>query len=93
MDETCATASEITNYDENARIIYKYLIPGLVTGCLQMDSLFISTFECLYDQTCLNIIQQNFILSVNESRFPLLNSSLNRRNETVIIFIHKIFVK
>lgn len=82
----------IINYDRNATKTFEYDVPGLVTGCFPMNSLFVSTLECLYDQMCVNVIQQNLALSIDESRFAILNSSLNRRNETVNEILNRLMV-
>ncbi|UJR17374.1 hypothetical protein I4U23_004269 [Adineta vaga] len=31
-------------------------VPGMLSGCLPLDSMLESTMECLYDQTCLDMI-------------------------------------
>lgn len=73
----------IANDDMDGNIKYFYSIPGLYSGCFVINSAFESTLECLYSQACINIIQYNYALSINESRFPILNSTLNNMSETV----------
>ncbi|UJR19904.1 hypothetical protein I4U23_023036 [Adineta vaga] len=59
-------------------------IKGLKMGCTPSESFLVSTLECFYDQTCLNLIQQytNHInsskpLSTTASRFSI-NTTINK---------------
>ncbi|CAF1092079.1 unnamed protein product [Adineta steineri] len=55
----------------------RYKIPGLMAGCLPLESIRQSTLECLYKQSCINIlsIQPNISrpkpLKISLSKFPL----------------------
>jgi hypothetical protein len=44
-------------------------IPGLIAGCMPVNSLLESTLECFYSQTCLNELLS--FLSTNESFIPI----------------------
>ncbi|CAF1389534.1 unnamed protein product [Adineta steineri] len=56
-------------------------IPGLMAGCLPFDSMRQSTLECLYNQSCVNILT----LQPQLSRPKALNASISRFliNETI----------
>jgi len=48
-----------------------WIVPGMMIGCLPLESMLQSTLECIYDQTCLNKITETVS---NESVPPLLAS-------------------
>ena len=64
---------------KNFRKLFK--IPGLMAGCIPLDSMRQSTLECLYNQTCINKISlqpkisQPNALNLSLTRF-LLNSTI-----------------
>ena len=49
---SCATSSTCTE----PVFAHGQMIPGFVLGCTPMESLFRSTLECLYNQTCVDLI-------------------------------------
>ncbi|CAF1384653.1 unnamed protein product [Adineta ricciae] len=62
--------SEIISYNKTIKI------PGIVFGCLPIDGLRQSTFECFYNSTCINQVANFF----NMNNFPnALNQSVSSR--------------
>ncbi|CAF1073467.1 unnamed protein product [Adineta steineri] len=56
-------------------------VPGYVVGCLPLNSFLQSTFECLYNQSCINIISSY----VNASIIPrILNNTNSRFNSNLL---------
>lgn len=58
-------------------------IPGLVLGCFPIDSVLLSTLECLFDQSCIQMLLDSrlydfdqYYLSINLSNIVALNSSV-----------------
>ncbi|CAF4312632.1 unnamed protein product, partial [Adineta steineri] len=69
----CTT--QATFVDENSSEVIP--VKGLKIGCTPSESFRLSTLECFYDQSCLNLIQNytsyhnsSTPLSTNSSRFP-----------------------
>jgi hypothetical protein len=57
-------------------------VPGMMSGCSPLESMFQSTLECLYDQACLDLISftldwsvHYFALTTNHTRFHPINST------------------
>ncbi|CAF1074327.1 unnamed protein product [Adineta steineri] len=48
-----------------------WTVPGMMIGCLPLESMLESTLECIYDQYCLNTITQIFLA---ESIQPLFST-------------------
>ncbi|CAF3996085.1 unnamed protein product [Rotaria sordida] len=62
-------------------------IPGMVHGCLPVNTILLSTLECFYNQTCLNSLLSS--LSTNEpftamSQFEQSRYELNSTMQTII---------
>ena len=59
---SCALSSECTRpqgfylQSDDRMSDPKVIIPGLVLGCYTIDSLLLSTLECLYEQKCIKLI-------------------------------------
>ncbi|UJR29777.1 hypothetical protein I4U23_017324 [Adineta vaga] len=69
-----------------------YKIPGLMAGCLPLDSIRQSTLECLYDEFCIKMIS----FQSNNSLPKILNQNLTRYslNRTIgSIFDESLFVE
>ncbi|UJR18745.1 hypothetical protein I4U23_005651 [Adineta vaga] len=62
--------SQLTSYNKTTQI------PGLNFGCLPIDSLRQSTFECFYNSTCLNQLMNFYNISnvLNQSVLSRFNS-------------------
>ncbi|CAF1376096.1 unnamed protein product [Adineta steineri] len=78
----------------------KFLIPGWNVGCSVVETLLHSTFECLYDQICLNsllsnIEQYTFEHShyINISAMSFLNHSHFKPNTTIQNIADELFVE
>lgn len=70
----------------------KQTLPGFRIGCLFLDAFLQSTFSCLYNQTCLDLIR-----TVNYHSKPvpvkiLIDPRLSSRNITVETYLNKLFV-
>jgi hypothetical protein len=52
-----------------------FIVPGIYTGCYIIESLFQSTLECFYDQTCISALQSYMVLS-STLNITALDSSL-----------------
>jgi hypothetical protein len=57
-------------------------VPGMLSGCLPLDSMLESTLECLYDQACLDMISNTInpslhyhALDANRTRFHPINTT------------------
>ncbi|UJR18485.1 hypothetical protein I4U23_005391 [Adineta vaga] len=81
------TASGIFNTDNNSNLNEPsnilWTLPGILAGCLPVQSILVSTLECFYNQTCLNKLMS--YISVNES-FQVMNisqSTLYTSNTTI----------
>ena len=77
---SCATSSVCFE----SVTLYGQIIPGFVISCIPLQSLFLSTLACLYNETCIEQINNNH-LSVT----PLIRSSnsqfsINRTIEEII---------
>lgn len=72
----------------------KILIKGLKIGCTPSESLHVSTLECFYDQSCLNLIQQ-YTYSINSTIIIPLSITMSQFliNTTVSELIDHLFVE
>ncbi|CAF1033152.1 unnamed protein product [Adineta steineri] len=58
----------------------KWVVPGMMIGCLPFETMLQSTAECIYDQNCLNNISQKLAtesflpLSASRTRFKPINT-------------------
>jgi len=58
-----------------------WIVPGMMIGCLPLESMLQSTLECIYDQNCLNRINQTvsaeslLALSTSRTRFQPINTT------------------
>ncbi|CAF0778637.1 unnamed protein product [Didymodactylos carnosus] len=67
---TCGEQSGIIDTDSE----HMYVIPGFRTGCLTVVTLFTSTLECYFDQSCLDTI---YTLIYSTSFFPFNATAMN----------------
>ncbi|CAF1360181.1 unnamed protein product [Adineta steineri] len=78
-------------YDLNV-IVANVTIPGLVVDCLPIQSMFASTLECFYNQSCLNILLFAYQVNINTS---ILNTSLSSRftpTTTLSYLVNELFI-
>ncbi|CAF1545728.1 unnamed protein product, partial [Adineta ricciae] len=73
MINTCIEASVL--YRNNDHTKY-YQVPGMFLGCYILEALLQSTFECFYDETCINMIKPTNNSSIIINPIPL-NASLD----------------
>jgi hypothetical protein len=72
-------------------------LPGLLIGCYPLESMLQSSLECLYNQTCLDLIMLFMDGESSNITFTILNSSLPSTisyglNETVQHMVDRLFV-
>ncbi|CAF0779383.1 unnamed protein product [Rotaria sp. Silwood1] len=69
----------------------RFQIPGLMAGCLPLESIRQSTLECLYNQSCVNslILQPKLsspkALNISLSRFPLTKTIGSMFDESLFV--------
>jgi len=71
-------------------------LPGLLIGCYPLESMLQSSLECLYNQTCLDLIMLFMDGESSNITFTILNSSLPSTisyglNETVQHMVDRLF--
>ncbi|CAF1506958.1 unnamed protein product, partial [Adineta steineri] len=54
-----------------------FAMPGLHIGCSVVDTLLYSTFECLYNQTCINLLLNYMPTVTNQYRYGMNISAIN----------------
>ncbi|CAF1356750.1 unnamed protein product [Adineta steineri] len=63
-----------------------FAMPGLHIGCSVVETLLYSTFECLYNQACINLLLNDITTVPNQYDYPMdilaLNSSIVSRFKT-----------
>jgi hypothetical protein len=70
----------------------KQTLPGFRTGCFLLDALFQSTFSCLYNQTCLDLMQTAIYYSKPIPAKILIASSFSSQNITIETYLSQLFV-
>jgi hypothetical protein len=82
LDDQCHNLMGFYNYTTETifdSYFLKFTLPNLFVGCHVIPSVFISTLECFFNQTCVNAIQDETygnkssiipILQMNSSKFP-----------------------
>ncbi|CAF4022012.1 unnamed protein product [Adineta steineri] len=82
---TCNILSNITYLNET-KTYNLFTVPGYYIGCYPSESMFRSTFECFFDQTCLQTIY-NFTNLISTDIFNPTAMELNnsRYNETTSV--------
>ncbi|CAF1191479.1 unnamed protein product [Adineta steineri] len=79
-------------YDLNV-IVANATIPGLVVDCLPIQTMFASTLECFYNQSCLDIFLSAYQVNINIS---ILNTSLSSRftpTTTLSYLVSELFIE
>lgn len=46
-------------------------VPGLMVSCFPINSLLLSTFECFYNQSCIQILYDWRLFEINDQFYPL----------------------
>ena len=57
-------------------------IPGLNSGCFPLNSLFLSTLECFYDQSCIQMLLDWRLFEVEHIYYPI-NLTLTALNQSI----------
>ncbi|CAF1529656.1 unnamed protein product [Adineta ricciae] len=71
-----------------------FALPGMLIGCVPSESLLYSTGECLFDDSCLNLIGNHIDYTpTNISSFSKLNQSVSTPNTTYETLINNLFVE
>ncbi|CAF1352559.1 unnamed protein product [Adineta steineri] len=79
-------------YDLNV-IVPNATIPGLVVDCLPTQTMFASTLECFYNQSCFDILLSAYQVNINIS---ILNTSLSSRftpTTTLSYLVNELFIE
>ena len=71
-----------------------WYIPEFYFGCLIVESLRQSRFDCFFDQTCLDELKSHLLSSLSMDLIPLNSSALNqfRTNSTVGQIVDKLMI-
>ncbi|UJR07467.1 hypothetical protein I4U23_011756 [Adineta vaga] len=72
-------------------------IQGMYVGCFMVDSLLISTMECFFNQTCIDVIK-SYMINTSElyQQLDILNSSVistYKTNETIGTLVGNLFIE
>lgn len=71
---------------------WKQTLPGFRIGCLPLDALLQSTFTCLYNQTCLDLMQTYLYYRKPIPVEILTESTLTLQNTTIETYLNQLFV-
>ena len=86
---SCGTSAQCSEFVQ----VNGTIINGLVIGCYPLESILQSSLECLYNQTCLDLIYSYFGEQPQHVSFNVL-SSINQHgvNEKVQQMVDRLFV-
>ncbi|CAF0973173.1 unnamed protein product [Adineta ricciae] len=87
-DNSCSCGTNFTC--SSSAIINNYSISGFRIGCFVTNSLLQSTLECLYNLTCINLLESFY--SIQDVRILPLNPNLSSPNETVQSLVAHLFI-
>ncbi|CAF1310712.1 unnamed protein product [Didymodactylos carnosus] len=92
----CIEPVWIFSYNETTQTFIKqFNVPGFYTGCFAIESLFQSTFKCLFNQSCLEQIKE-YVKSYATTDISILNlssSSKYEMNTTIGTIIYQLFIE
>ena len=80
---SCALSNECTRpvgfywQNDNSRSKPNQTVPGLVLGCFVIDSVLLSTLECLYEKQCIQMLVDNYDFDVQGLVYPLNDHAKN----------------
>jgi len=89
---SCGIQSNCSQLSELFSLIYRQPLLGFRVGCLVLDSVLESSLACLYNQTCLDLIQTSFYLSKPVRAEILTYSPLLLPNTTIEKMLSQLFV-
>jgi hypothetical protein len=96
---SCGTRSDCTDpggvYDKLRNGLQIFLMPGWNIGCSVVETLLNSTFECLYNQSCINSLLFYFNGS-SRINISAINSSIEsrfKRNTRIQNIANQLFVE
>src|SRR5690606_29747981 len=72
---TCNSPSAISSFSD---LEVLFTVPGFYIACQVIESLLMSTLECFYNQTCIQILQSYMVPSSRINTTALNSSSLSR---------------
>jgi hypothetical protein len=90
IQSNCSQLSELLFYIPNRSLIQP--IPGFHVGCLTLDSVLKLSLICLYNQTCLDMIQRSAYMSQPVRAEILTYSPLLPPNTTIEKMLSQLFV-
>jgi hypothetical protein len=90
-DPTCHEKMGFCHNDE------WFYVAGIYAGCYMVDSLLISTTECFFDETCINLIKKYVVRTTElyEQLYVLNNSETSqyKTNETIETIVENLFIE
>jgi hypothetical protein len=89
---SCGIQSNCSQLSELFSLIYRQPLLGFRVGCLILDSVLESSLTCLYNQTCLDLMQTSFYLSKPVPAEILTYSPLLLPNTTIEKILSQLFV-
>lgn len=90
IQSTCSALSYITFSQYFTTL--NQIMPGFRIGCLLLDSLLQSSLTCLYNKTCLGLMQANMYYSKPVKSEILTYSPLSTPNTTIETILSQLFV-
>ena len=79
-------------YDMN-KISSNETLPGFVVDCLPIQTMFASSLECFYNETCLEILLSSYEESINVSVLNETLSSRFSRNTKIEVLVNELFLE
>ncbi len=70
-----------------------YIVPGMFLSWFPLQSLLMSTLECLYNDSCLFQIRSLINVTVSPTNFTRLNLSSNNSYSEIEILANKLFIQ
>ncbi|CAF1291112.1 unnamed protein product [Adineta ricciae] len=68
-------------------------VPGIMTGCLPLQSLLASSLECFFNQTCVDRLISFFPTNENFTAMSIINQTIYERNATVQSMVNGLMIE
>ena len=100
-DKTCSMVGGLYFYDAQLtkglydmnKISSNETLPGFVVDCLPIQTMFASSLECFYNETCLEILLSSYEESINVSVLNETLSSRFSRNTKIEVLVNELFLE
>ena len=89
-DINCASLSGIY---ADFQQIWLFQVPGILSGCLPIDSLLLSTLICFYNQTCIDNIISYYRTKKTFTAMSVFKKSQYRSNSTIQSMINQLMIE